>query len=248
VAEVAERPKRRNNSTHQAKGGSTTSQVLSGVRATTVGLTDAGSPNFAYRPALNRNKLVHICHADDAVCEQLAVLFRFEGFESSRSHRVSHLVDDLERRNPSFVLMPLIGLPHTWTALEALKKRHLGVRVVGLTDGQDMELAVMAMKAGTYDVVSVPVEPERLMRSVIAAIREDAKGGRGSKPVTPRGFTALTRRERDVLALLVNGFSNKDMATKLGISYRTVEVHRASLMGKLGARNAADLVRKTLSL
>jgi DNA-binding CsgD family transcriptional regulator len=57
----------------------------------------------------------------------------------------------------------------------------------------------------------------------------------------------LTRRERDVLALVTNGASNKEAGRRLGISPRTVEVHRARIMDKLGARNAADLMRIVLS-
>lgn len=61
------------------------------------------------------------------------------------------------------------------------------------------------------------------------------------------GMLLLTRRERDVLALVTNGASNKEAGRRLGISPRTVEVHRARIMDKLGARNAAELMRIVLS-
>jgi DNA-binding NarL/FixJ family response regulator len=69
----------------------------------------------------------------------------------------------------------------------------------------------------------------------------------GQRPVEIRGFSQLTPRERDVLQLVTNGQSNKEAGRQLGISPRTIEVHRARVMEKLGARNTADLVRIVLT-
>ena len=73
------------------------------------------------------------------------------------------------------------------------------------------------------------------------------KENRGAGTVTMAAATELTRREREVAALIADGASNKEAGRRLGISPRTVELHRAHIMEKLGARNAADLVRIVLS-
>ena len=70
---------------------------------------------------------------------------------------------------------------------------------------------------------------------------------RRDRGIAPSGIEPLSRRERDVLALLVRGASNKEAGRELGISPRTIEDHRARIMAKLGARNAADLIRIVLN-
>jgi DNA-binding CsgD family transcriptional regulator len=77
--------------------------------------------------------------------------------------------------------------------------------------------------------------------------RQAAPGGTGSPDIALANLYHLTPREREVLALVVDGSSNKEGGHRLGISTRTFEAHRAHLMAKLGARNAADLIRKTSS-
>jgi DNA-binding CsgD family transcriptional regulator len=72
-------------------------------------------------------------------------------------------------------------------------------------------------------------------------------GQQAGRPVEVRGFSQLTPREREVLQLISNGRSNKEAGRQLGISPRTIEVHRARVMEKLGARNTADLMRIVLT-
>ncbi len=98
-----------------------------------------------------------------------------------------------------------------------------------------MPLAVAAMRLGVADFIEKPYPPDRLLDAVAEALAAEPPA-RGSLP-------ALTPREMDVLTALVAGRSNKEIARELGISHRTVEVHRASLMARLGARNLAEAVR-----
>jgi FixJ family two-component response regulator len=106
------------------------------------------------------------------------------------------------------------------------------------------------MKVGASDVVTRPIDTEHLVRIVRDALRQDIHVGAvqaGGRSVEVRGFAQLTPREREVLQLITNGQSNKEAGRELGISPRTIEVHRARVMEKLGARNTADLMRIVLT-
>lgn len=106
------------------------------------------------------------------------------------------------------------------------------------------------MKLGATDVLTKPIDNEMLVRSVRDALTRDVFLGTvqgGKRPIEIRGFNQLTPREREVLELISNGQSNKETGRELGISPRTVEVHRAGVMDKLGARNTADLIRIVLT-
>lgn len=106
------------------------------------------------------------------------------------------------------------------------------------------------MKLGASDVISKPLDTEHFLGVVRDALRRDVHLGAmqgGRRPVEVRGFSQLTPREREVLQLITNGQSNKEAGRELGISPRTIEVHRARVMEKLGARNTADLMRIVLT-
>ncbi len=114
----------------------------------------------------------------------------------------------------------------------------------------DVAMAVEAMKLGALDFIEKPfaasVMIERVRDAVAAYERSTAGHIEGLSDFPGRSL--LTRRERDVLALVANGASNKEAGRRLGISPRTIEVHRARIMDKLGAKNAADLIRIVLSI
>ena len=107
------------------------------------------------------------------------------------------------------------------------------------------------MKCGAVDFFEKPVQFDVLVDSLRMAMKITRAKPPRPFAVTPArnfpGREVLTRRERDVLAQIASGASNKEAGRLLGISPRTVEVHRARIMEKLGARNAADLVRIVLS-
>jgi FixJ family two-component response regulator len=119
-----------------------------------------------------------------------------------------------------------------------------------ITTTPDVDGVVLAMKYGATDVLSAPIDTEHLVSVVRDALRRDVHLGAmrdGQRQIEVRGFSQLSNREREVLQLLVSGNSNKEAARSLGISPRTVEVHRARVMQKLGAKNTADLIRIVLT-
>ncbi|WP_108395941.1 response regulator transcription factor [Devosia submarina] len=204
-----------------------------------------------YQSFLNRDRLIHIVDADPAICEALSVLFRLEGFQTNFSIDAGSFVASLERRMPDAVVLNLqIGPVNGLTLLHRIKTLRRTTPVFMLSDTAQLEAAINAMKMGAADVLSKPVDTEHLLASVRDGLRREMQSGttqHSRRPVEVRGFSQLTPREREVLQLISNGQSNKEAGLELGISPRTVEVHRARVMEKLGARNTADLIRIVLT-
>jgi two-component system, LuxR family, response regulator FixJ len=204
-----------------------------------------------YHSYLNRDRLIHIVDADPHTCEALSVLFRLEGFQTTFSIDAAHFVAAIERRRPDIVVLNLkIGEESGLVLLRRIKAMRTGTPVFMLADTPQVDAAVTAMKLGASDVVTKPLDTEHLLGVVRDALRRDVHLGAvqsGGRSVEVRGFSQLTPREREVLQLISNGQSNKEAGRQLGISPRTIEVHRARVMEKLGARNTADLMRIVLT-
>lgn len=206
---------------------------------------------FYYHAFLNRDRLIHIVDSDSSTCEALSVLFRLEGFQTTFSLDAAHFIAGLERRRPDVVVLNLrVGEESGLGLLRRIKAQRTGTPVFMLANSPQLDAAVTAMKLGASDVVSKPIDTEHLLSVVREALRRDVHLGAmqaGRRPVEVRGFAQLTPREREVLQLITNGQSNKEAGRELGISPRTIEVHRARVMEKLGARNTADLMRIVLT-
>ncbi len=204
-----------------------------------------------YHSYHNRDRLVHILDADAGTCEALSVLFRLEGFQATFSHSTDAFFSAIQRRAPDVVVINLqVGDAATGQSLAEIKSICTGTPIFMLADKPDLEGAVSAMKSGATDVISKPIDTEKFIRAVRDALRRDVQLGAvqgGRRPIEIRGFNQLTPREREVLQLISNGQSNKEAGRDLGISPRTIEVHRARVMEKLGARNTADLMRIVLT-
>ena len=113
----------------------------------------------------------------------------------------------------------------------------------------DIATAVEAVRSGAVDFIEKPVRGEDVVARMEAAIEELAQSGDELPDIAMHlpGCEPFTRREREVLARIAVGETNKEAARKLGLSSRTVEGYRASIMRKVGARNAAELLRRVLS-
>lgn len=128
-----------------------------------------------------------------------------------------------------------------------LRERGIGLPVIVMTGHADVPLAVEAMKAGAREFLEKPFEEEVLLRAIQVALRE---GSSGSDPTEKKRlqaiFEGLSPRERQVLDGVVAGKLNKVIAFELGISPRTVEVYRANMMSKTGARGVSELVQMVM--
>jgi two-component system response regulator FixJ len=119
-----------------------------------------------------------------------------------------------------------------------------------MTGHGDVELAVQAIKLGAFDFVEKPFSDERLLSSVEEALiaSESSLKERIELEDLKSKYAALSDRQRDTMQLLIRGLSNKEIGQQLGISPRTVEIHRTWVMTKMSARSIADLVRMAMAL
>lgn len=144
------------------------------------------------------------------------------------------------------ILPDMTGL----AVLEKMRERGVWLPVIFASGYGDVGTAVQAMKAGAEDFLEKPLKAQVFLDSVQKALaKADAPPTSKEQSQELHGLISrLTPREREVLELIMAGMSNKEMARKIGVSPRTIEVHRANLYSKMRADSLADLVRKGLSI
>jgi len=132
---------------------------------------------------------------------------------------------------------------------EQLRHRNITLPVIVVTGHADVPMAVRAMKAGAYDFIEKPFNDQVLIERVQRAIDEHGRerSVQAEKEAIMAKIDTLTPRETQVMEMVVDGNANKQIAANLGLSEKTIEVHRAHVMSKLGAGNAADLIRMVLT-
>lgn len=200
--------------------------------------------------AIDQHFPVFIVDDDPSVRDALSVLLRIEGFSTEVFGDGGTFLEALHTANPSCVILDLQlpGVPGL-EVMRRLSDMRFHAPVFVISGQSDISMAVEVMKHGALDFLEKPFAANIMIervRDAVTAYRRSLAGhidGLGDFP----GRHLLTRRERDVLAQVAHGASNKEAGRCLGISPRTIEVHRARIMDKLGARNAADLMRIVLS-
>jgi two-component system response regulator FixJ len=209
-------------------------------------LSPSAAPAVAEPPSL----VVHIVDDDEAVRASLALLLGSFGVACETHESAEAVLDLLPTLHPGCFVVD-IRMPGM-DGLELhgeLLRRGCTLPVVVVTGHADVGLAVRAMKAGALDFIEKPYSEEVVLRAVRAALTHtvDARHSTAIAEAAQARIASLTPRERDVLARLVQGCPNKVVAHELGISPRTVEIHRANLMEKLSCRSLAEAVRIAIS-
>jgi two-component system response regulator FixJ len=133
--------------------------------------------------------------------------------------------------------------------LKALKQKDFNLPVIIMTGHADVALAVEAMKAGAADFIEKPFDDEAFISAIRTALtRKTGRQANSDSEAIRSRLARLSQREKQVLDGLVAGLPNKTIAYDLGISPRTVEVHRAAVMRKMAASSLSELVRMSLAV
>lgn len=190
-------------------------------------------------------EMVFVIDDDEAVRDALDMQLSAAGFTAVPFASAQSFLDAYETRWHGCIVTDVRMPGMSGIELqEELVRRGIPMPVIIITGHADVPMAVTALKAGAVDFVEKPFRDEVL----VAAVRDALTRARHATPAVaarahPDHFAALTAREREVLDLLVAGQSSKEIAGRLGISPRTVDVHRAHIMDKAKVHSVADLVR-----
>jgi two-component system response regulator FixJ len=191
-------------------------------------------------------KLVHIVDDEDAIRRSASFMLKTSGYAVETWATGVAFLKEIRHVSEGCILldvrMPeMDGLEVQQTLLE----RGVTMPVIVLTGHADVSIAVRAMKAGAVDFLEKPFEKAILLSAIEAAFDRLAKADDAAARAAEANVVlgVLTPREREVLDGLAQGLPNKTIAYDLGISPRTVEVHRANLMAKLEVRSLSDALR-----
>lgn len=194
---------------------------------------------------------IFIVDDDEAIRDSLRLLLESAGMEQVIAYDSGRsFLDNASPRPGDCVLLDVHMPDMDGLQLQAeVTRRGMRLPVIVMTGHGDVPIAVRAMKAGAVDFIEKPFTDDALLESVHRALAIAAKVDRESVEVseTKRRFGTLTARECDVFEGMVAGRPNKVIAHDLGISPRTVEIHRARVMDKMNARSLSALVRMALA-
>ena len=190
--------------------------------------------------------VVHVVDDDIGVRESLSLLLRSDGHRCETYDSATEFLDRYQSGGAD-CLVADIRMPGT-SGLELqqiLIDRDIDLPIVFITGHGDVSMAVDAMKAGALDFLQKPFRDQELLDRVAEALRVAAERRAGNLELEEirRRLARLTPREAEVMEHVVRGSANKVIAMDLGVSQRTVELHRARVMRKAQVRSLAELVR-----
>ena len=190
--------------------------------------------------------MVYIVDDDAAVRDALSLLLSLHGYRTATFANAENLLAALDEHSVGCIVADIKMPGMSGLDLQAaLQSRALHLPVVIITAHGDVASARSAFRSDAVDFLEKPFADRALLAAVAAGISRESSRLQARVREDQRlgSMAALTERERDVMELLIQGLHNRDVAERLGISPRTVEVHKSRVMAKLGARNLVDLIR-----
>ena len=204
-----------------------------------------GSSKSLRDPASAAERIVFVIDDDVAMRETLSSLFRSVGlrvelFGSAREFAEFKVPDAAGCLVLDIRLPGVSGLDFQ----AELAAKGISTPIIFMTGHGDIPMSVKAMKAGAIDFLAKPFRDQDILDAVIRALERDQKRRDSEKGVAELRirFDSLTSREREVIALVLDGQMNKQIAAKLGVTEITVKVHRGHMMQKMKARSVIELV------
>ncbi|VUX55790.1 Nodulation protein W [uncultured Woeseiaceae bacterium] len=189
---------------------------------------------------------VFVVDDDESVGRALGRLLHGAGYEVAVYTSAAEFIDCTQPDGPACAVLDLAMPGMDGLELQArLADENRAIGVVFLTGHGDIPASVEAMKQGAVDFLIKPVDESHLLQAIEVALNRQKQiiASRSHSAALRQRFNSLSGREQEVLRLVVDGLRNKQIAYELGISEKTVKVHRSRVMHKTGARTAAQLVR-----
>lgn len=191
-------------------------------------------------------RFVHLVDDDDAIRRSASFMLKTSGFQVQSYESGAELLKNAGSLKQGCILLD-VRMPGMdgLEVQQALQEKGVALPVIIMTGHGDVSLAVKAMKAGAVDFIEKPFEKAVLLSSLDLGLErlKQSEVDRGRTKDAAVRLKVLTPREREVLDGLAKGLPNKTIAYDLGISPRTVEIHRANLMTKLGVRSLSEALR-----
>ncbi len=190
---------------------------------------------------------IAIIDDDAAVLDSLRLYFNGQGHATACFATAQEFVGALDRGARFDCVVSDVRMPGL-SGIELVRRLRTGghaTPIILITGHGDVDMAVAAIKVGAFDFIEKPFDESRLLASIRDAVEKDhdAENERIELEKLRARFETLSQRQRQVMELAVQGFSNKEIGSRLKISPKTVENHRAWVMERIGARNIAELVR-----
>jgi two-component system, LuxR family, response regulator FixJ len=197
------------------------------------------------------SQTIYVVDDDKPALDSLSLLLTAEGY-AVRSHESARTFLDAIKQNERGCLVTDVRMPGMsgLDLLAKMKERRVSMPVIVVTGHGDVHLAVEAMKRGAIDFFEKPLDGGALLASVRSALmsENDIYPSNAETGIIQERFATLSKREKEVLAGLLRGQLNKVMANELGISPRTVEIHRTNLMKKMQTKSLPELVKMALAI
>jgi FixJ family two-component response regulator len=191
--------------------------------------------------------LVHLIDDDEAVRNSLALLISTVGLRVQGWADPQQFLREFPRQDIGAIVLD-VRMPGIsgLTVLDTLVAQGVDQPVIMLTGHGTVEMCRRAFKAGAAEFLEKPVDDEALIEALQNAVRQHVKSRQrlGADRAARERYAQLSEREREVVGLIVEGLTNKEIGRALALSPRTVETHRANLFAKLQAESLAQLIRR----
>lgn len=198
---------------------------------------------------MTEHETIFLVDDNNAVRHALLLYLESRDLHTRSYASAEELLADIDARDTGVVVLDLQMKGMSGLELQVeLKSRGISLPVIFITGHGSVEHSVQALKEGASDFIEKPFDNEALLESIESALRNERmrRQRRFVRLELTDKFERLTPREREVLTHLVSGTSNKSLAEALGVSSRTIEVHRSRIMTKMAASSLAELVRMAI--
>lgn len=200
---------------------------------------------------MSNHATVFVVDDDTALCEALGFLLKSDGLAVEMHNSASSFLKAYTPDRPGALLLDVRMRGMDGLDLQAhLASLEFEIPIIILTAHGDVPMAVQALKAGALEFLQKPINDQDLLDAIRRALRVDAENRRrrAAKAEIRARYATLTQREREVLKVLIAGLPSKQIAERLCVSEKTVEVHRKHVRTKMGASSTVELVRMVMWL